>query len=145
MNIKCKKIVGGVAKGESLYSTQPINFLGMVNIKTGEIKDQAHGLNNKTIKNKILIFPNAIGSSVGAYTIFSLKNNDAAPNGIICTNNADITTASGCAISNIPLAVIDKKDLKKLLDILEKSNAQNKEIILDTEAESIFVLDNKPI
>lgn len=117
----------------------------MVNIKTGEIKDQVHRLNNRTIKNKILIFPNAIGSSVGAYTIFSLKNNNAAPNGIICTNNADITTASGCAISNIPLAVINKKDLKKLLDILEKSNAENKEIILDTEAESIFVLDNKPI
>jgi predicted aconitase with swiveling domain len=109
LKIRCKKIVKGIAKGEAIYSDQPINFLSMLNIKTGEISDANHGLDKQSIKNKILFFPNAIGSSVGAYTIFSLKTNNVAPDGIVCVNLIDITTASACAISNIPLAYLDKK------------------------------------
>ncbi len=114
MKIKCKKIVGGITKGKLLFSDQPINFLAMLNLKTGQIMDTNHKLNNLTLKNNILVFPNAIGSSVGAYTIFSLKNNNTSPNGIICTNSVDITTASGCAISNIPLVHIEKNNYEIL-------------------------------
>ena len=88
--IKCKKIVGGITSGKLLVSEQPINFLAMIDIKTGKITDKNHKLNSQTLKNSILIFPNAIGSSVGAYTIFSLKNNNTSPNGIICTNYVSI-------------------------------------------------------
>ena len=123
IKIECKRIVGGITKGELLFSEQPLNFLAMLNVKTGQINDIHHKLNNQTLKNNILVFPNAIGSSVGAYTIFSLKNNNASPNGIICTNSVDITTASGCAISNIPLVVVSKNDY----DLLQ----ENKEITLD--------------
>jgi predicted aconitase with swiveling domain len=135
LKIRCKKIVKGIAKGEAIYSDQPINFLSMLNIKTGEINDVNHVLNRQSIKNKILFFPNAIGSSVGAYTIFSLKNNNAAPNGIVCVDLIDITTASACAISNIPLAYLNKKafdELKKNSSTPSK-NDLIPEIILDTE------------
>ncbi len=107
----------------------------MLNTKTGEISDANHVLDKQSIKNKILFFPNAIGSSVGAYTIFSLKTNNVAPNGIVCVNLIDITTASACAISNIPLAYLDKKgfnELKKNSTALSKNN-QPVEIILDAE------------
>ncbi|MDQ4072816.1 MAG: DUF126 domain-containing protein [Thermoproteota archaeon] len=135
MKIRCKKIVKGIAKGEAIYSEQPINFLSMLNTKTGEISDANHVLDKQSIKNKILFFPNAIGSSVGAYTIFSLKTNNVAPNGIVCVNLIDITTASACAISNIPLAYLDKKgfnELKKNSTALSKNN-QPVEIILDAD------------
>jgi predicted aconitase with swiveling domain len=49
----------------------------------------------------VLVFPYAVGSSVGAYAIYSLKEYGNAPNAMICLK-ADITTASGCAIANIP-------------------------------------------
>jgi predicted aconitase with swiveling domain len=138
MKIKCKRIVGGLTKGKLLFSDQPLNFLAMVDIKTGQIIDINHKLNNQTLKNNILVFPNAIGSSVGAYTIYSLKNNNTSPNGIICTNSADITTTSGCAISNIPLVYIDNKELKKLNNYYKEIKENSKEVILDAENEYII-------
>jgi len=102
MRIKCRAIVRGVDEGEMLITRQAINFLTMIDLKTGTVKDDKHELYEKNIANKILVFPNAIGSSVGAYSIYALKINNVAPNAIVC-GKADITTASGCAIANIPL------------------------------------------
>ena len=143
LKIKCKKIVGGITSGKLLVSEQPINFLAMIDIKTGKITDKNHKLNSQTLKNSILIFPNAIGSSVGAYTIFSLKNNNTSPNGIICTNSVDITTASGCAISNIPLVFIEKKEN----EYLNKNRNGNRDIILDADNGCIIlnITNNKSI
>jgi uncharacterized protein len=140
LEIKCKKIVGGRTKGKLLLSKKPINFLGMVNTQSGEITNTSNGFERQNLKGKILVFPNSIGSSVGAYTIYSLKSNNVAPNGIICTNNVDITTASGCAISNIPLAFIDNQsynDLVNCIKILGKNKEM--EITLDTEEGKIII------
>jgi uncharacterized protein len=140
LEIICKKIVRGRAKGKLLLSKKPINFLGMVNTQSGEITSTSNGFERQNLKGKILVFPNSIGSSVGAYTIYSLKSNKVAPNGIICTNNVDITTASGCAISNIPLAFIDNQsynDLVNCIKILGKNKEM--EITLDTEEGKIII------
>jgi predicted aconitase with swiveling domain len=77
----------------------------MLDPKTGIIKDPAHELYGKSLKSKVLIFPNAVGSSVGAYVLYSLKMHGSAPSAIICTNGIDIITASACAISEIPAVV----------------------------------------
>ena len=140
MEIKCKKIVGGKAKGKLLLSKKPINFLGMVNTQSGEITNASNGFDVQNLNGKILVFPNSIGSSVGAYTIYTLKNNNVAPSGIICTNKVDITTASGCAISNIPLAFIDNQRYNDLVNSM-KTLGKNKEIeiTLDTEEGKIII------
>lgn len=103
LQVKCRKIVGGTGKGKAVVTKQPINFLAMLDTREATIIDQTHELFGRSIKDIVLVFPNAIGSSVGAYTIYSLKVNAVAPTAIVCSNKADITTASGCAISNIPL------------------------------------------
>lgn len=113
MNVKV--IVRGKANGAILCAKKPINFLGGIDKKTGRVRDEKHDLFGKFLGNKILVFPNGIGSSVGAYTIYSLKYNKSAPLAMVCLN-ADITTASGCAISNIPLVVAEKKDYDSLKD-----------------------------
>jgi predicted aconitase with swiveling domain len=102
MIINCKKIVGGTGEGRALVTTQPINFLAMVDAKTGKITYPKHDLYGKSLKGSVLVFPCAIGSSVGAYAIYSLREYGTAPSAIVCTR-ADITTASGCAIANIPV------------------------------------------
>ena len=99
---ECRKIVGGRGEGKALLSTKPINFLSMIDTKTGKVIDAKHPLFGKSVKGSVLVFPNAIGSSVGAYAIYSLAKNKAAPSAMVCSR-ADITTASGCAIANIPL------------------------------------------
>lgn len=113
MNVKI--IVRGKAKGAVLCAENPVNFLGGVDKSTGRIRDENHDLFGKFVGGKILVFPKGIGSSVGAYTIYSLKYNKCAPLAIVCLK-ADITTASGCAISNIPLVVAGKKDYESLKD-----------------------------
>ncbi|HEU4605613.1 MAG TPA: DUF126 domain-containing protein [Nitrososphaera sp.] len=103
----CKKIVGGSGEGRALVTAQPINFLAMVDPKTGMITDPRHELYEKSLKGAVLVFPYAIGSSVGAYAIYSLREYGSAPSAVVCLK-ADITTASGCAIANIPVVDLPK-------------------------------------
>jgi uncharacterized protein len=103
----CRRIVGGTGEGKTLVTMQPINFLAMVNAKTGTITDPLHELHNKSLKGSVLILPYAIGSSVGAYAIYSLKEYGNAPSAVVCSK-VDITTASGCALAEIP--VVDLPD-----------------------------------
>ncbi|KAG2480339.1 MAG: Mevalonate 5-phosphate dehydratase- subunit 2 [Nitrosopumilales archaeon] len=111
MNLKT--IVKGKAKGTIMKSNNPINFLGVVDKKTGLIRDESHDLFQKSVKDKILVFPHGIGSSVGAYTIYSLKSNNSAPLAMVC-QKADLITASGCALANIPLVIISKEEFDSL-------------------------------
>jgi len=120
-----KILVNGKAQGIVLKSNTPINFLGTVDKKTGIISDKNHELYDKPIKNTILVFPSGVGSSVGAYTIYSIKSNESAPLAMIC-QKADLTVATGCALANIPLVVIDAEEFQSL------QNGQK--ISLDTES-----------
>lgn len=104
-----KVIVKGRAQGAVLKTDTPINFLGSVDKKTGVISDDMHDLVGRSIRGSILVFPHGVGSSVGAYTIYSLKSNDSAPHAMVC-KKADITVASGCALANIPLVVVTDEE-----------------------------------
>jgi len=124
-----KTIVKGKAKGIIMKSNNPINFLGAVDKKTGIIRDETHDLFQKSIRDVVLVFPHGIGSSVGAYTIYSLKVNNSAPLAMIC-QKADLTVASGCAIVNIPLIIPTKEEY----DSLENGN----EITIDSDLDSLL-------
>ena len=124
-----KVIVQGKVKGTVLKTTNPINFLGAVDKKTGVIHDQKHDIFEKSIKDSILVFPHGIGSSVGAYTIYSLKSHESAPLAMIC-KKADLTVASGCALANIPMIVVSKEQF----DSIENGN----EVEINTESTIIL-------
>ncbi len=108
-----KILVPGKVQGIVLKSTKPINFLGTVDKKTGIISDKNHDLFEKSIKDTILVFPSGVGSSVGAYTIYSIKSNNAAPLAMIC-QKADLTVATGCALTNIPLIIISDEEFSSI-------------------------------
>jgi len=108
-----KTIVKGKATGIILKSKNPINFLGAVDKKTGIIRDSNHDLFQKSVRDVVLVFPHGIGSSVGAYTIYSLKQNNSAPRAMIC-QKADLTVVSGCALANIPLVIATKEEYDSL-------------------------------
>jgi len=124
-----KIIVKGKVQGKIMKTSNPINFLGAVDKKTGIIRDDKHDKFQKSIKDVILVFPHGIGSSVGAYTIYSLKKNNSAPLGMICTK-ADMSVASGCALANIPMVIISQEEYDLLLD--------ENEITLDAESGKIL-------
>ena len=108
-----KVLVAGKINGTVLKSKDSINFLGTVDKKTGIISDKNHDLYDKSLKDSILVFPSGVGSSVGAYTIYSIKSNNAAPLAMIC-QKADLTVATGCALANIPLITISDEEFSSL-------------------------------
>jgi len=110
-----KILVQGNIEGVVLKSENPINFLGTVDKKTGIISDKNHDLFGKSIANSILVFPSGVGSSVGAYTIYSIKSNNAAPLAMIC-KKADLTVATGCALANIPVLIISNNEFDSLVN-----------------------------
>lgn len=124
-----KIIVKGKAKGKIMKSNNPINFLGAVDKKTGIIRDNKHDMFQKSLKGSILVFPHGIGSSVGAYTIYSLKSNNSAPAAMICTK-ADLSVVSGCALADIPLLIITQDKFDFLKD--------GQEITVDTDLENFL-------
>ena len=124
-----KIIVKGHAEGKILKSEKSINFLGTVDKKTGHIQDKTHPLYEKSMKDSVLVFPCGVGSSVGAYTIYSLKSNGTAPVAMIC-KKADLTVATGCALANIPLVLVSDEEFSKLND--------GQVITVDTDSKQII-------
>ena len=123
-----KVLVSGKVEGIALKSENPINFLGTVDKKTGIISDKNHDLYQKSMKDTVLVFPSGVGSSVGAYTIYSIKSNETAPLAMIC-KKADLTVATGCALANIPMITISDEEFNSI------KNGMN--ISLDTESNQI--------
>jgi len=113
-----KILVHGKVKGIVQKSNNPINFLGTVDKKTGVISDKNHDLFEKSIANTILVFPSGVGSSVGAYTIYSIKSNNSAPLAMVC-KKADLTVATGCALANIPVLIISEDEFNSLKNGIE--------------------------
>jgi predicted aconitase with swiveling domain len=111
MGLKGRIIFKGHVSGEALTTSQPISFYGGVDPTTSEIIEKGHELQGKKVKGKILVFPNGKGSTVGSYTLYRMKKNGVAPNGII---NAECETvvAVGAIISEVPC--IDKIDISKI-------------------------------
>lgn len=124
--LRARCIVAGRMKGEVLYSSSPIAFLQGVDTEKGFVSDPKHEIFEKPFSGKILVFPNSVGSSVGAYVIYRLKKNGKAPRGMI-NQSSDIITASGCAIAGIPLYDLPVNSLAELKDA--------RQIFLDEESE----------
>ena len=128
INVRC--IVQGRARGDVVYSSEPISFLRGVDPQLGIVTELAHEIYNKPFTGRILVFPYSSGSSVGSYTIYKLKKNQKAPKAII-NQSADIITASGCAIADIPLFDLPRNCLSEL-KYAERISLDGEECLLDS-------------
>jgi predicted aconitase with swiveling domain len=111
MELKGRIISKGVAEGEAITTSQPISFYGGVDPDTGVIVEKGHELEGKVVKDKILVFPNGKGSTVGSYTLYRMKKNATSPAGII-NKECETVVAVGAIISEIPC--IDQIDISKI-------------------------------
>ena len=111
MELKGRIISKGIAEGEALTTNQPISFYGGVDPETSELLEKGHELQGKRVKDKILVFPNGKGSTVGSYTLYRLKKGGVAPAGII-NRECETVVAVGAIISEIPC--VDEIDISKI-------------------------------
>jgi predicted aconitase with swiveling domain len=111
MELKGRIISKGQVQEEALVTSQPISFYGGVDPNTGEIIEKGHELLGKSVKGKILVFPNGKGSTVGSYTLYRMKKNGVAPAGMI-NRECETVVAVGAIISEIPC--VDKIDISQI-------------------------------
>ena len=111
MELKGRIIYKGKAQGEVLVTSMPISFYGGVDPNTGVVLEKDHELQGISVKDKVLVFPQGKGSTVGSYTLYRLKKNGAAPVAII-NRECETIIAVGAIISEIPC--IDKIDTSKI-------------------------------
>ncbi len=109
--LKGRIIYKGKAKADALVTTMPISFYGGVDPNTGVVIEKDHELNGISIKDKVLVFPQGKGSTVGSYTLYRLKKNNAAPAAMI-NKETETIVAVGAIISEIPF--VDKIDISRI-------------------------------
>jgi predicted aconitase with swiveling domain len=103
-----RQISRGVGTGKALVLGSNLSFLGGVDPKTGRIKDKGTGAYNRTVRNRVLVFPQGKGSTVGSYVIYGLQANGKAPAAIVNAQTETIV-ATGAILSKIPL--VDDVDI----------------------------------
>lgn len=98
-------------EGEALVTSMPISFYGGVDPNTGVVIEKGHELQGKSVKGKILVFPQGKGSTVGSYTLYRMKKNGVSPAGMI-NQECETIIAVGAIISEIPC--VDKIDISRI-------------------------------
>ncbi len=109
ITVKGRAISKGYGEGEALVSTQPIGFNFGVDFATGAITEYHHQLENVSIKDKILVFPNGKGSTGGSYVVYQLAVAGTGPKAIINLNTETII-AVGAIMGGIPVVDHLEKD-----------------------------------
>jgi len=109
--MKGRMISPGKARGEAIVSKEPIGFYGGIDSKTGVVIEKGHELEGKSVKDKILVFPQGKGSTVGSYIIYGLKKNGVAPAAIV-NKETETIVATGVILAGIPC--VDGIDIGKI-------------------------------
>lgn len=109
--LKGRIISKGYAEGEALICHEPIGFNFGIDVKDGTITEHGHELENKSIKDKILIFPNGKGSTGGSYLVYQLAKYKTGPKAMINLETETII-AVGAIMGGMP--VIDKLEQNPL-------------------------------
>jgi predicted aconitase with swiveling domain len=113
--IRARGVVRGTAEGLALVSPVPISFLGDVDMETGEIVAAGHPLRGESIAGKILVYPEAKGSSGGCVVLMSLAKVGRAPAAIVLMKPADFNIVEGAIVCGIPLLCEPDSDLLRTL------------------------------
>ena len=98
--LRGRGIIGGIAAGEALVSTQAFMFPHGIDPKNGVIVDKRHELYGQSIAGKVFVFPFGKGSTSAATWILETVRNNAGPAAIINESTEPII-ATGMILAEI--------------------------------------------
>ena len=96
-----RKVVGGVAEGEALVTTERISGWGGIDPRTGTIIETRHELRGVSFAGKVLVFPGAKGSSGWSNTFHLARLCGAAPAALLF-NEMTTKIALGAVVVHAP-------------------------------------------
>ncbi len=126
--LKGRIISSGEAEGEVIVSHKNFSFLGDVDVSTGVVVAEDSDIQGESISGKIFVFPYGRGSTVGSYSLLSMKKNGVAPRAII-NAECDAVIAVGAIISSLPLIDKLEEDPLKLFKSGDKVKISGDEVI----------------
>jgi uncharacterized protein len=110
-----RKVVGGIAEGEALVTTDTISGWGGIDPRTGNVIETRHELRGQSFKDKVLVFPGAKGSSGWSHYFHLARLSGSAPKAMIF-NVMTTKVALGAVVTRAP-AVTDLD--RDPLDVIE--------------------------
>ena len=113
--LRGRKVVGGMAEGEALVTTQTISGWGGMNPMKGTIIETRHELRGVSFKDKVLVFPGAKGSSGWSVVFHTTRLAGTAPKAMIF-NEMTTKVALGAVVMRVP-SVTDLD--RNPLDVIE--------------------------
>ena len=108
MIINGRSISPGKAKGVAIVYPEPFSFLGGVDGSTGRFN-----VMDGDITDKVFVFPNGKGSTVGSYVVYDLKVHGHAPLALV-NRSAETIVTTGSVISDVPM--VDGVDISLIRD-----------------------------
>ena len=79
ITIHCRMAYPGHVAGKALVSHDSLGAWGAINPTTGVVTERDHPLHGQCIKDTILVFPSAKGSSAWGKTFQNIGYNKVAP------------------------------------------------------------------
>ena len=114
IEIKFKPILPGRAAGQALVIREPIGFQGEID-EEGYIVAAGHPNAGESVSNKILIYPEAKGSSGGCMMLRLLAKRGKKPAAIVNTRHLDPNLVEGAILADVPMLCYPEQDPYELI------------------------------
>lgn len=114
IRIQCKGILPGKAQGRALVMRDPISFQGEID-EEGTIVVRGHPHAGESVAGKVLIYPEAKGSSGGCMMLRLLARRGKKPAAIVNTRNLDPNLVEGAILADVPMVCFPNEDLYGIL------------------------------
>jgi len=109
IHIQCKGILPGKAKGRALVLRDPISFQGEID-EEGNIVVRGHPYVGESVAGKVLIYPEAKGSSGGCMMLRLLAKRGKKTAAIVNTRNLDPNLVEGAILADVPKMYFTQRD-----------------------------------
>lgn len=95
-------LVGGVAEGPALVTSDGIAFNLGVDEATGIVIEAGHPLEGQCVAGRVVVCRSGKGSTAGSFSLLQLAHRGLAPAAIV-NAQADAVITAGCVLAGIPL------------------------------------------
>ena len=109
ISIQCKGILPGKVKGRALVMRDPISFQGEID-EEGNIVVRGHPYVGQSVAGKVLIYPEAKGSSGGCMMLRLLGKRGKKPAAIVNTRYLDPNLVEGAILADVPMLCFPEED-----------------------------------
>lgn len=114
LEIQCKGILPGKATGRAMVLGNPIGFQGEID-EDGTIVVAGNPYVGQSVSGRILIYPEAKGSSGGCMMLRLLARRGRQPGAIVNTRHLDANLVEGAILADIPMLCFPEKNIYELI------------------------------